>query len=61
MTKGVLSGKGFERMVFMLRSESLEGSLRVNIWKKEQSEFEFRIPRVQPTADADPVHVEGSL
>ena len=29
--------------------------------KKEQSAFEFRIPRFQPTADAEPVHVEGSL
>lgn len=59
--KGGIIWEGFWTMVFMLRSESLEGSLRVNIWKKEQSEFEFLIPRVQPTADAEPVHVESSL
>ena len=47
MRKEVISGRGFGRMVFMLRCYSLKGSMQVKIWKKkkkkEQPKFGFHM------------------
>lgn len=70
MRKEVISGRGFGRMVFMLRRYSLKGSLQVKIWgkKKKRSNLSLGstccglcLSQVQPAVDAEPVGEEASL